>query len=133
MSPDRRYLSNGEELHERILHRGRQIYVKNSVSNELLYTSDVGVDIIKNWPRLLEVGALSEKNHRSKFKPTDFEPIFPDMTFNEQQDNMIYEAFLLQNIVAATDRSVKNGMGAGAFCLATNDGNVCIMHFYSLN
>ena len=54
------------------------------MSNELLNASDVDVDIIKNRPRLLEVVALSEKNHGPKFKPTNFETIFPYMTFSEQ-------------------------------------------------
>ena len=79
---------------------------------------------MKGRPKLLAMGAISKKNHRSKFKPTNFERIFPDMEFDERQGTKIYEAFLTQNIVAATDGSVKDGAGAGAFCLATKDRDI---------
>ena len=43
---------------------------------------------------------------------------------------MIYEVFLSQNIVAATNGSVKNGMDAEAFCLATKDGNILYRYHF---
>lgn len=82
------------------------------------------MEIIKNRPRLLGIGTLSKTNNRSKFKPTTFETIFPDLTFDENQGNAIYDAFVSKNVVAAMDGSVKDSMGAGALCLATRDGSI---------
>ena len=111
-------------MYESVELRGRKIYSKMVTDGDLVDAKDADIDIVKGRPKLLAMGAISKKNHRSKFKPTNFERIFPDMEFDERQGTKIYEAFLAQNIVAATDGSVKDGAGAGAFCLATKDGDI---------
>ena len=60
----------------------------------------------------------------NRITTTDYDEIFPNMNFSEEEGDKINEAISCGNVVAATDGSVTNNMGSGAFCLSTKDGDI---------
>ena len=101
-----------------------KLYTKTH--GDVIYDMNIPADVtmMKGRPYLCDSGHISEKNYRSKFFPTDFEEIFPGLRFEDEIGERLNQAFLDDVVVAATYGSVKNGLGAGAFCLSTRAGTI---------
>ena len=110
INQDASLLTDGESVYRKCDLYGGKLYTKSH--DDVIHDMNIPADatIVKGRPYLCDSGHIFYKNYQSKFVPTDFEEIFPGLCFEDEIGERLNHAFLDDDVVVATDGSVKKDL-----------------------
>ena len=127
-SRDGRFLKSNTSVYIRTnVRHGIRYFTTDEVSNNVeLFPADIR--LCKGRPLLISCDVVPTMRQVNNFCPTKYEEVFPDLQCTDEESERINDSILNNNVIIATDGSVTNKMGGGAFCLSTLEGEILFQY-----
>ena len=116
-----------DEYFKRVNLRGRAMFLPcDPVPSQNWMNANVAVK--KSRPYLLSTVVVPSARHVNKYKPTNWNEVFPDLVDPEFDYADIVQAIKEDDLVAASDGSVLKEKGSAAFCFSVKDGTILFQY-----